>query len=49
MSEPVGSTVSPLQSERAAWETPQLARIDLGDAEAGPNPVAPEGAFAFGS
>lgn len=31
------------------WLKPELRVMRAGSAEAGPNPVAPEGAFAFGS
>lgn len=37
------------QGRRAEWVTPEIRRTRAGDAEAGINPVMPEGAFGFGS
>jgi hypothetical protein len=44
-----GSREMLVTPSRAKWEKPELFRIDVSDAEAGPNPIAPEGAFAQGS
>ena len=33
------------QSPKARWETPLLHRLEAGSAEAGANPVNPEGLF----
>ena len=39
-----------IQAPRAqAWATPRLSRLEASDAEAGANPINPEGAFATGS
>lgn len=35
-------------AELRDWEQPRLQRLDAGSAEAGANPIAPEGAFASG-
>lgn len=34
---------------RRPWIAPELRTMRAGSAEAGPNPIAPEGAFAIGS
>lgn len=34
---------------KRTWVRPELARIRAADAEAGANPISPEGAFATGS
>jgi hypothetical protein len=38
-----------LGSARQPWVAPELRTLVAGSAEAGPNPNAPEGAFARGS
>ena len=46
------SDTHPVESELPAkqpWATPRLTVLDADAAEAGPNPIAPEGAFAQGS
>lgn len=42
-------SASPGQAERRVWIAPKITCVRAGDAEAGPNPVRPEGAFAQGS
>lgn len=44
-----GQSSSGQPGKRAPWIKPRLTCIVAGSAEAGPNPNAPEGQFAFGS
>lgn len=39
----------PAEAARRAWISPELRTMRAGSAEGGPNPIAPEGAFAVGS
>lgn len=37
------------ETERRPWIAPELRTMQAGSAEAGPNPINPEGVFAFAS
>ncbi len=38
-----------VSQERKAWVAPVVQKMRAGEAEAGPNPFRPEGAFGMGS
>lgn len=46
---PAATDTSGVDTTRRPWIAPELRTMRAGSAEAGPNPVAPEGAFALGS
>lgn len=46
---PSKTTEHTTATDRKPWIAPQVQKMRAEDAEAGPNPLSPEGAFAFGS
>lgn len=49
MKQPTNDQTANQAATRRPWISPELRTMRAGSAEAGPNPVNPEGAFAVGS